>query len=488
MAALTTPGTKRLERVDDYRWRLPRTYRAGMRVDGLIFADATMAATLESDPAVDQVANVAMLPGIVGASLAMPDIHWGYGFPIGGVAAFRTSDGVVAAGGVGYDINCGTRLLRTTLTESDTRPVATRLADALAKGVPAGLASKGPRARATAEIDAILRGGAAWAVEHGLGWVEDLAACEEGGTMPGAEPALVSERAKERGRSQLGSLGSGNHFVEVQFVDEIFDDRVAEAFGVRTGQVLVFLHTGSRGLGHQACDDYLRVMTSAASRSGIALPDRQLACAPYGSDEAQRYLGAMRAAANFAWANRQAITHAVREAFAEVFGRDARELGLSLLYDVAHNIAKVERHTVAGEMVDVVVHRKGATRSFPAGHPDIPRQYAEVGQPVLIPGDMGRYSFLCVGSETAMRESFGSTCHGAGRQRSRHAALREQKGVDLIGELAAKGVTVRVANRRLLGEEAPSAYKDVVSVVEVCDRAGLARKVARMRPMIVVKG
>ncbi len=485
--ASTAPA--RLERIDAYRWRLPQTYRPGMRVPGIVYLNADMAAEIEGDPALDQVANVATLPGIVGASMAMPDIHWGYGFPIGGVAAFRTSDGVVAAGGVGYDINCGTRIVRTDLLEEEVRAVADTLADALATSVPAGLASRGPGARLHREIDDVLRRGAAWAIDRGLGWDEDLDDCEERGAMREADPALVSDRAKERGRGQLGSLGSGNHFCEVQVVDEVYDDRVAQAFGVARGQVVVFLHTGSRGLGHQVCDDFLKIMAEAARRSGIELPDRQLACAYYSSPETQRYLGAMRAAANFAWANRQAITHAVRSSFARVFERDARDLGMSLLYDVAHNIAKVERHTVDdGATVEVVVHRKGATRSFPAGHPDLPVRYAEVGQPVLIPGDMGRYSFLCVGTEVAMRETFGSACHGAGRRQSRHAALREQRGMDLIGELRAKGVTVRVADRRRLGEEAPSAYKDVASVVEVCDRAGIARKVARMRPMIVIKG
>ncbi|MEK7860519.1 MAG: RtcB family protein, partial [Chloroflexota bacterium] len=326
--ASTAPA--RLERIDAYRWRLPQTYRPGMRVPGIVYLNADMAAEIEGDPALDQVANVATLPGIVGASMAMPDIHWGYGFPIGGVAAFRTSDGVVAAGGVGYDINCGTRIVRTDLLEEEVRAVADTLADALATSVPAGLASRGPGARLHREIDDVLRRGAAWAIDRGLGWDEDLDDCEERGAMREADPALVSDRAKERGRGQLGSLGSGNHFCEVQVVDEVYDDRVAQAFGVARGQVVVFLHTGSRGLGHQVCDDFLKIMAEAARRSGIELPDRQLACAYYSSPETQRYLGAMRAAANFAWANRQAITHAVRSSFARVFERDARDLGMSL--------------------------------------------------------------------------------------------------------------------------------------------------------------
>ncbi len=460
-----------------------------MHVPGIVYANSAMAADMERDPALDQVANVAALPGIVRASLAMPDIHWGYGFPIGGVAAFRTTDGVVAAGGVGYDINCGTRIVRTDLTESEVRIVSERLADELATSVPAGLASRGRTARLSdQDLDAALRRGAAWAVENGLGWPEDLDACEERGAIAGADPALVSARAKERGRGQIGSLGSGNHFLEVEVVDEVYDNAVAGVFGVRVGQVVVFLHTGSRGLGHQVCSDHLAVMVGAAMKSGIELPDRQLACAYYRSREAQEYLGAMRAAANFAWANRQAITHAVRGAFERVFGRDARGLGMTLLYDVAHNIAKVERHAIDAELIEVVVHRKGATRAFPAHHPDLPHAYTEVGQPVLIPGDMGRYSFLCVGRPGAMRETFGSTCHGAGRRQSRHAALREQRGVDLIGDLRSKGITVRVTDRRLLGEEASSAYKDVADVVDVCEGADLARKVARMRPIVVIKG
>ncbi len=485
MAATGT--ATRLERIDECRWRIPR--HGAMRVPGIVYANDAMAAELGGDPALDQVANVAALPGIVRASLAMPDIHWGYGFPIGGVAAFRTTDGVVAAGGVGYDINCGTRIVRTDLVERDLRALVDRLADELAAGVPAGLASHGPAARVGPDdLDVLLRRGAGWAVDRGLGWPEDLDVCEEHGAMSDADPTAVSDRAKERGRGQVGSLGSGNHFLEVEVVDEVFDEVLARAFGVRPGQVVVFLHTGSRGLGHQVCSDHLAVMLGAAARSGIELPDRQLACAYYRSSEAQRYLAAMRAAANFAWANRQAITHAVRACFERVVGRDARALGMSVLYDVAHNIAKVERHAVDGGLQDVVVHRKGATRAFPAHHPDVPAQYAEVGQPVLIPGDMGRYSFLCVGTEGAMRETFGSTCHGAGRRQSRHAALREHRGVDLAGDLRSKGITVRVTDRRLLGEEASSAYKDVAGVVEVCDRAGIVRRVARMRPFVVVKG
>jgi tRNA-splicing ligase RtcB (3'-phosphate/5'-hydroxy nucleic acid ligase) len=478
----------RLERIDAYRWRLPTTYRAGMRVPGIVYASEKMLPAIESDQGLDQVANVAMLPGIVRASFAMPDIHSGYGFPIGGVAAFRLDDGIVAAGGVGYDINCGTRILRTDLSGAEVRPMVDRLSAELFLAIPSGLGSGGRR-ESIREIDDALRGGAGWAVGRGMGWPEDLESTESGGVLDGADVAAVSERAKDRGRTQLGSLGSGNHFLEVQCVDAIFDPDVAKTFGIDVvGQVVVFLHTGSRGLGHQVCDDHLRVMGQAAARYGIVLPDRQLACAPFRSAEAQRYLAAMRAAANFAWANRQCITSAVRNVFARVFGRDARDLRMHLLYDVAHNIATVEEHAIDGDRADVLVHRKGATRAFPAGHTEVPVRYRSVGQPVLIPGDMGRYSFLLVGTERAMAETFGSVCHGAGRLQSRHAARRLLGRTDLVAALRAQGIVVRARNPRLLAEEASQAYKDVADVVAVCEGAGIARKVARMRPLAVIKG
>jgi tRNA-splicing ligase RtcB len=479
----------KLERIDAYRWRLPTTYRRGMRVPGIVYASAAMIPVIEADQALDQVANVAMLPGIVGASLAMPDIHWGYGFAIGGVAAFDVNDGVIAAGGVGYDINCGTRLIRTDLTEEDVRPLVKQLADQLFRDVPSGLGSHGRRRETAAQLENALRDGARWAVSNGMGIADDLEVCESGGALEGADPTAVSERAKERGQPQLGSLGSGNHFVEVQRIDEIYDAGTATTFGVdAVGQIVVFLHTGSRGLGHQVCDDHLRVMAQAAPRYGIALPDRQLACAPYRSPEGQRYFAAMQAAANFAWANRQTITHAVRGAFARVFGRDAEQLGMRLVYDVAHNIAKVEEHIVDGRHLTVLVHRKGATRAFPPGHADVPERYRGVGQPVLIPGDMGRYSFLLAGTQRAMDETFGSVCHGAGRLQSRHAAKKALGKVDLVATLAAQGITVRVQSPGLLAEEASEAYKDVAEVVDVCHGAGIARKVARMRPLAVIKG
>ncbi len=483
-AASTTP----LQRLDDYRWRLPTGYRPGMRVPGLVYADDSMLDQI-GPHALDQVANAATLPGIVGASLAMPDIHEGYGFPIGGVAAFRVDDGVIAAGAVGYDVCCGVRILRTDLSLDELRPHTDRLADELFRSVPSGLGGGGSVKLGRAEIDQVLRDGARWAVEHGYGWPEDLDVIEERGAMREADPRDVSERAKDRGREQLGSLGAGNHFLSVPYVEEIFDARVASVFGIdKERQVTAFFHCGSRGLGHQVCDDYLRVMAQAARRYHIELVDRQLASAPFRSDEGQRYFRAMAAAANFAWANREVITHFVREAFARVFGRSARELGLDLVYDVAHNMAKVEEHVWDSERIRVVVHRKGATRAFPAGHPDVPERYRDVGQPVFIPGDMGRYSFVAVGTQRAMEETFGSTCHGAGRLQSRGAAMRQLRGVDIVAKLRERGVTVRVRNPRQLAEEASEAYKDVADVVRVCHEAGISRRVAKLREFIVIKG
>lgn len=478
-----------LEKIDEYRWRLPATYKRGMRVPGVVYADERMLRQIAQDQALDQVANVATLPGIVRASYAMPDIHWGYGFPVGGVAAFDVDEGVIAAGGVGFDINCGTRIIRTDLTADEVRPRIERLADELFQSVPSGVGAEGAVSLRGKEIDHVLRKGAAWAVEQGYGWPEDLEAIEERGTFRAADPDAVSARAKQRGGGQLGTIGSGNHFVTIDYVEAVYDAAVAAAFELGpVGQVIAFFHCGSRGLGHQVCDDYLPVMADAARRFKIELVDRQLACAPFRSDEGKRYFGAMAAGANFAWANRECITHFIRETFARVFRKSARELGMRLLYDVAHNIAKVEEHEVDGKRRRVVVHRKGATRAFPPGHPDVPEKYRAVGQPVLVPGDMGRYDFVCVGTEGAMRETFGSTCHGAGRLQSRHAAMKALKGVDLMAALKESGITVRVVSKRLLAEEASSAYKDVEEVVGICHRAGISRTVAKMRPLAVIKG
>lgn len=487
---MTSQWFKTLKRIDGVTWELPETYKPGMHVRGIIYADEGLMHAIVQDQGLEQVANVATLPGVVYASLAMPDIHWGYGFPIGGVAATRYSEGVISPGGVGFDINCGVRLLRTDLTADEVRPHITRLIDTLFSNVPTGVGSSGKLRLKGNEIDRVMAQGAKWAVQQGYGDPADLVATEENGCITEADPSSVGGRPRERGAPQLGTLGSGNHFLEVQVVDEIYDPAVARAFGiVQTGQVTVLIHTGSRGLGHQVCDDYLKVMDQATRKYGIQLPDRQLACAPLDKPEGCDYLSAMRCAANFAWANRQVIAHWTRESFEAVLRKSWREMGMHQIYDVAHNIAKIESHRVNGKRMTLCVHRKGATRAFPAGHYDIPAPYREVGQPVLIPGDMGRYSFLAMAGERSMELSFGSTCHGAGRMQSRHAAKKQAKGRDIRQELAERGIVARASGGwAALAEEASEAYKDVAEVVEVCDKAGLSRKVARMRPMGVIKG
>jgi tRNA-splicing ligase RtcB len=479
----------KLNKVDDYRWEIPKSYKPGMRVPGLVYADEAMLEVIRDEQSLEQVANVAFLPGIVERSLAMPDIHWGYGFPIGGVAATRVSDGVISPGGVGYDINCGVRLLRTNLAEEEVKPKIKELVNALFHNVPSGLGSEGKIKVGEKEIDEVLIDGAHWAVKRGFGISEDLEATEETGRMKGAIPDKVSARAKKRGAPQLGTLGSGNHFLEVQIVREIYDEVAAKAMGIdRIGQVLLLIHTGSRGLGHQVCDDYLRIMEGAVRRYGIGLPDRQLACAPVESDEGKDYFAAMACAANYAWANRQCITHWARESFVRVFGKSVEELGMQQVYDVTHNIAKIEEHTVDNQKLTVCVHRKGATRAFPAGHRDVPQRYKEVGQPVLIPGDMGRRSYVAIGTDKAMTETFGSTCHGAGRVQSRGAAKRSLRGIDVANDLRARGITVKADNMSSLAEEASQAYKDVTQVVEVTHQAGISRKVAMASPIGVIKG
>jgi len=478
-----------LEKVDDYRWRIPKSYKTGMRVDGLIFASQEMLNDILKEQTLEQVANVAFLPGIVGHSLAMPDIHWGYGFPIGGVAAMRMSDGVVSPGGVGFDINCGVRLLRTNLVEAEVRPKMKELMDALYRNVPSGLGSKGKIRLRHGEIDEVLAKGARWAVEKGYGRHEDLETTEEQGEMAGADPARVSSKAKERGVPQLGTLGSGNHFLEVAVVDQIRDEAIAKDMGInQVGQVMLLVHCGSRGLGHQTADDYIGVMVNAMRKYGIEVPDRQLACTPLDSKEGQDYLAAMRCAANYAWTNRQCIAHWVRESFCGVLGKSEEDAGLELIYDVCHNIAKIEEHELDDKKVKLCVHRKGATRAFPAGHPDVPGKYARIGQPVFIPGDMGRYSYVLVGTEQAMKESFGSTCHGAGRVKSRAAAKRELRGEAVLRELESRGITIKTDSLRGLAEEASQAYKDVSLVVTVAHNAGISRIVARTRPIGVIKG
>jgi len=479
----------KLEEVDEFRWRIPKDYKKGMRVDGLIYADEGMLRQIIDDRAPEQVANVAFLPGIVGSSLAMPDIHWGYGFAIGGVAAMRVSDGVISPGGVGFDINCGVRIMRTNLTREDISPNIQGLIDNLFYAVPSGVGSKGKIKLGSREMDEVLMKGSRWAVEKGYGRPEDLETTEERGEMKDADPTRVSGRARERGSPQLGTLGSGNHFLEVAVVDEIYEPDIAGTMGINeVGQIMLYVHCGSRGLGHQVADDYIKEMVRAMQKYGIEVPDRQLACAPVDSPEGRNYLAAMRCAANYAWANRQCITHWVREAFCRVMGIGESEAGLQLIYDVTHNIAKIEEHEVGGKKEKLCVHRKGATRAFPPGHPDLPRKYANTGQPILIPGDMGRASYVLVGTEGAMKETFGSTCHGAGRLQSRSAMKKRFSGRDVLSAMEARGVTVRAGSLSGLAEEAPEAYKDVGDVVRVAHGAGISRKVARTRPMAVVKG
>ncbi len=478
-----------LERVDEYRWRIPRGYKPGMRTSGVIYASPALIRDVLRDEAPEQVANVATLPGIVGESLAMPDIHWGYGFPIGGVAATDAEEGVVSPGGVGYDINCGVRLLRTNLEEAGVKERLGELVDSIFYEVPSGLGSKGKLRLEVRELDAVLEGGARWAVERGFGRPEDLESIEEGGRMEGADASKVSGVAKQRGAPQLGTLGAGNHFLEIQRVDEIFDERAARAMGIQArGQVMVMIHTGSRGCGYQICDDHLRVMHRAFRRYGIQLPDDQLACAPAESPEASDYIKAMTCAANYAWANRQMITHWVRGAFEKVLGRPQEELGLEVVYDLAHNIAKLEEHEVEGRRRRLIVHRKGATRAFGPGRQGLSSKYSSIGQPVLIPGSMGSESYVLVGTERAMRETFGSACHGAGRVMSRNAAIKRFRDREILEALRAIGVYARGASDTVMSEEAPAAYKDVSSVVDTCDGAGIAKRVARLKPLGVMKG
>jgi tRNA-splicing ligase RtcB (3'-phosphate/5'-hydroxy nucleic acid ligase) len=483
MDAIAAAG---IERLDEFRWRIPRT--GAMRVPGVVFADRALLEPILADRTLDQVRNAAALPGILEASIAMPDAHWGYGLPVGGVVAFDPDEGVVSPGAVGYDIGCGVRLMRTSLTRAELEPRIEALADALHGEVPCGVGSRGTVRLAGREVDRVLREGARWAVARGWGTAGDLERCEEAGVLDGADPGGVSEAAKGRGRDQLGTLGSGNHFLEVQEVDEIHDEEAARVLGLERGGITVMIHCGSRGLGHQVCTDHVRDVSRKLAGWGIGLPDRQLACAPLGSPEAVAYLGAMRASANFAWANRQVIADEVRRAFERTLRRGREALGLTLVYDVAHNLAKFERHATSAGTVRGLVHRKGATRAFPAGHPDVPAAYRGIGQPVLVPGDMGRYSYVLVGRPGAMRHAFGSTCHGAGRRMSRTQAVRETAGRDLLSELRARGVAVRYEGRDTLREETSEAYKDVADVVRVVEGADLAKRVARLRPLLVVKG
>jgi tRNA-splicing ligase RtcB (3'-phosphate/5'-hydroxy nucleic acid ligase) len=478
---------KNVERIDPYRVRLPKD--GGMRVDGIVYADERMMQDIQKDESLQQVRNVAHLPGIVGASIAMPDIHWGYGFPIGGVAAMDADEGVVSPGGVGYDINCGVRLLRSTLAREEIAPHLEAVVAQMYRNVPTGVGAHRTDLRLSRQdLRQVLERGAAWAVAQGLGRTEDLETVEERGCIAGADPDLVSDRAEERGQTQLGTLGSGNHFAELQYVSEIFDERIAASFGLFKDQITVMIHSGSRGLGHQVCTDHLRVMGDASRKYGITLPDRQLACAPISSPEGRNYLAAMAAAANFAFANRQVMAHWIRESLAIPLGIAPDRTGVSVVYDVCHNIAKFETFVVDGQQRRVCVHRKGATRAYAPGHPGTPSRYRDVGQPVLIPGDMGRYSYVMAGTQTAMDDTFGSACHGAGRLMSRSQAKRSVRGRSLINEMRERGVHVMAAGMATVAEEMPEAYKDVADVVNVVHGAGVAVKVAQLRPLGVIKG
>ena len=478
----------KVEQVGPYLWRIPPDAKPGMRVPGLIIADDVLMAQIRRDASLEQVANAAALPGIVKASLAMPDIHQGYGLPVGGVVATEMDGGVVSPGGVGYDINCGVRLLRTNLSAPEVIPLLRELVDGLYGAIPTGVGSRGRVRVSSGEEQKVAVKGARWAVEQGYGSLEDLERIESSGVLGDADPDAVSRHAYERGRGQLGTLGSGNHFLEIQVVEAIYDEAVARVLGLFPNQITVMIHTGSRGFGHQVCTDYLRRLEGAIRKYGIQLPDRQLACAPLDSPEAHDYMGAMRAAANFAFANRQCLAHWTRETFMGVLGISPGALGMALVYDVAHNIAKVEEHEVGGVRRRVVVHRKGATRAFPPGHPELPEVYRPIGQPVLIPGDMGRYSYILVGTPASMKETFGSTCHGAGRVMSRTAAVKAARGRQIAAELEAKGIIARATGRDALEEEMSEAYKDVKNVVEVVEKFGISKTIAKFRPIGVIKG
>jgi len=475
-----------LRKIRDCVWEIPK--EGGMRTSARIYASESMLPHIEKDKAHQQAANVAHLPGIVGHALAMPDIHWGYGFPIGGVAAFDVEEGVISPGGVGYDINCGVRLMAAGLTRGEIADRMKEIVAQLFRDIPTGVGASGALSVAAAELRRVVVDGAQWAVQQRFGSESDLEFIEENGRIRGAKPEKVSNRAWERGLGQLGTLGSGNHFLEIGYVDEIYDETAAQAFGLKKDQITLLIHCGSRGFGYQVCDDYLTVMDKAVRKHRLSLPDRQLACAPVQSAEGRDYLGAMACAINYAFANRQVIAHHARLALAKALGTSPEGTGLRTVYEVAHNIAKIETHAVEGRERTLCVHRKGATRAFPKGSPEIPDRYRRVGQPVLVPGDMGRYSYVLVGTRLALEETFGSACHGAGRAMSRMQAKRQAGRRDIAGELARQGVVVRGQSRRTMVEEIPEAYKDVSEVAEACERAGIARKAVRIRPLGCIKG
>lgn len=477
-----------LNRIGDNLWEIPKT--GEMRVPGRIYISQKMLESqLSEDEALKQVVNVAHLPGIEKYSLAMPDIHWGYGFPIGGVAATNLDDGVISPGGVGYDINCGVRLTTTSLIFQDIQNKLQNLINKLFQNIPTGVGASGAiKKLSKTDLKNVLLKGSIWALENNLGSQNDIVFTEENGTLRGADFSVISARALERGADQLGTLGSGNHFLEVDVVDEIYDENAAEVLGLFLNQIVVQIHTGSRGLGYQICDDFLKVLQSASKKYGFNLPDKQLACAPIKSQEGQDYLSAMQAAANFAWNNRQVIMHLAKKSFLDTFNISEESLKFHLVYDVCHNIAKIEKHFIGNKEKQVCVHRKGATRAFAPGSNQIPTKYKHIGQPVLIPGDMGRYSFVALGTQKAMDETFGSSCHGAGRNLSRHKAMKIAKGRNLLEELKEKGIVIQAKGFKTIAEEMPEAYKDVASVVDVMHKEGITKKIAKLRPIGVIKG
>jgi tRNA-splicing ligase RtcB (3'-phosphate/5'-hydroxy nucleic acid ligase) len=476
------------KRVNDYVFEVPRSYRADMRVPARFYADDSLLAGALDDKSLQQLVNTATLPGIVGYALAMPDIHQGYGFPIGGVVATELPDGIISPGGVGYDINCGVRLLGTHLDLEEVAPNLDDLASALQRNCPSGVGRSGEIRLSSADLDQVLEQGAGWALKNGYATEADLERTEEGGRIAGADARKVSARARERGRDQIGTLGAGNHFIEVDVVDEVFDAQAADRMGLAPGRVVVQIHSGSRGFGHQVCSDYVKRFHQSVRQYGIELPDRELVCAPLSSPEGQDYLAAMGAAANYAFCNRQMLTHLIRRSFEEVLAGQTHNHHVFQIYDIAHNMAKVEEHEVDGRRMQVCVHRKGATRAFGPGAPGLPAAYRDIGQPVLVPGSMGTASWVLVGTHGSMQQTFGSTCHGAGRTMSRRQAKREVRGSELRQLLEAEGVRVRAGSMAGLAEEAPVAYKDVDRVIEVVHNAGIARKVARVVPVAVVKG
>ncbi|MGM0367870.1 MAG: RtcB family protein [Actinomycetota bacterium] len=477
-----------IKKINDYKWEVRRKKDLGMNVPGIIFADKELLDNAIKEKTIDQVINVATLPGIIDASFAMPDIHYGYGFPIGGVAAMDKDSGVISPGGVGFDISCGVRVLRTNLLWEDVKQNIQDIMATLAFSIPKGVGSTSKIKLSSNKLKRLAATGAEWAVSNGYGWQEDLPFIEEEGCMDGANPDYLSKEALRRGSDQVGTLGSGNHFLEIQVVEQVYDQEIAGAFGLEKGQIAIMIHSGSRGFGHQVCSDFLKLMQQAARKYDIKLADRQLACAPIASDEGRRYYASMACAVNFALANRQCLAHWVRESLEKYFKKPARKLGLSLLYDVSHNIAKMEKHEVNGQQKEICVHRKGATRAFGPDHPDIPKDYKNIGQPVIIPGDLGRYSYVLTGTRKAMSECFGSTCHGAGRLLSRTKAKKSIRGQDLKAELLKKGIVVMADSMSGLAEEAPLAYKDVKNVVNVTQEAGISKKILRLKPLGVIKG